>query len=324
MRVDDFAQRKRFVRVGTARVAYREEGHGEPLLLVHGCPFSSFVWREVIALASPSFRCLAPDLLGLGDTETPPDADWSLRAQSATIVGFLDALGVERCHVVGHDHGGAVAQLLAAEHPERIARLVIANAEAYDNWPSREERPFVRATQVPLLGYALLWAWSWRPLFRLTMATGKAVCDRRVLTPELLDGYIRANLGDRHRRAKTRRFLAGQLDPAHNRTTLELLDGLRRFHHPTLLLWATDDPHFGPEWGKRLQGDIPGVVRLELIHGAGHLLMEERPDQVAALILEFLFEPIPPASRSPAQPSAAIAGGPGVPLDAQTHEPEGH
>jgi pimeloyl-ACP methyl ester carboxylesterase len=303
MRVDEFSERKRFVAVGGARVAYYEEGQGEPLLLVHGCPFSSFIWRKVIALASPRFRCLAPDLLGLGDTETPPDADWSLRAQAATNVGFLDALGVERCHVVGHDHGGAVAQLLAAEQPERIDRLVIANAEAYDNWPSREERPFVRATQLPLLGDALLWAWSWRPLFRLTMARGKAVHDHGVLTPELLNGYIRGNLSDRHRRAKTRRFLAGQLDPTNNRTTLELLDGLRRFDHPTLLIWATDDPHFGPEWGKRLQADIPGAVRLELIHGAGHLLMEERPDRVAALILEFLAEPPRPAPRSPVRAS---------------------
>jgi pimeloyl-ACP methyl ester carboxylesterase len=246
MRVEDFSERKRFVGVGSARVAYYEEGHGEALMLLHGCPFSSFVWRRVIALLSPHFCCLAPDLLGLGDTETPPDADWSLRAQAATIVGFLDQLGVESCHAVGHDHGGAVAQLLAAEHPERIDRLVIANAEAYDNWPSPNERPFVRATQLPLLGDALLWAWSWRPLFRLTMARGKAVCDPRVLTPELVNGYIRANLSDRHRRAKTKRFLAGQLDRAHNRTTLELLGALRRFDHPTLLLWATADPHFGP------------------------------------------------------------------------------
>jgi pimeloyl-ACP methyl ester carboxylesterase len=257
VRVDEFSERKRFVGVGGARVAYYEEGHGEPLLLVHGCPFSSFIWRRVIALLSPRFRCLAPDLLGLGDTETPPHADWSLGAQAATIVGLLDALGVERCHVVGHDHGGAVAQLLAAEHPERIDRLVIANAEAYDNWPSREERPFVRATQLPLLGKAVLWAWSWRPLFRLTMATGKAVSDPGVLTPALLDGYVRANLSDRHRRAKTGRFLAGQLDPEHNRTTLELLDGLRRFDHPTLLLWATEDPHFGPSGANDCKPTLP-------------------------------------------------------------------
>ena len=281
-------RKKRFLGVGEARVAYHEEGSGEPLLLLHGCPFSSFIWRKVIPLLSSRFRCLAPDLLGLGDTETPEDADWSLRAQAATVIGFLDALGIERAHVVGHDHGGAIAQLLAAERPGLIDRLVLSNAEAYDNWPSEEERPFVRQTQIPVLGDVVMWAWSWRPVFRRTLAEAKAVHDPEVLSEELLDGYIRANLSDRHRRAKTKRFLAGQFDPENNRVTMDLLDGLRRFDRPTLLVWAKADPHFGPEWGERLYRDIPGAVGLELLPETGHLLMEERPERFAALVGEFL------------------------------------
>jgi pimeloyl-ACP methyl ester carboxylesterase len=123
MTPEAFSHGKRFVRVGDARVAYYEEGRGEPVLLLHGCPFSSFVWRKVIPRLSPRYRCLAPDLLGLGDTETPNDADWSLRAQAAMVVGFLAALDVQRAHVIGHDHGGALAQLLAAERPERVDPL---------------------------------------------------------------------------------------------------------------------------------------------------------------------------------------------------------
>ena len=74
-----FSEKKRFVKVGKADVAYYEEGNGEPLLLLHGCPFSSYIWRKVIPRLSSHYRCLAPDLLGLGDTETPEGADWSLR-----------------------------------------------------------------------------------------------------------------------------------------------------------------------------------------------------------------------------------------------------
>ena len=257
---DPFSAKKRFAGVGEARVAYYEEGSDEPLLLLHGCPFSSFVWRKVIPRLSPRYRCLAPDLLGLGDTETSEGADWSLRAQAAMVVGFLDALGIERTHVVGHDHGGALAQLLAAEHPERVDRLVISNAEAYDNWPSAEERAFVRATQVPLLGDLILWTWSCRPMFRFPLKAAKAVHDPKVLSAELLDGYVRANLSDRHRRDKTKRFLAGQFDPEHNRTTTDLLNGLRRFDRPTLLVWAKDDPRFGPEWDF-LAEQVPGAER---------------------------------------------------------------
>jgi pimeloyl-ACP methyl ester carboxylesterase len=82
--------------VGDTRVAYFEEGTGKPIVLLHGCPFSSFIWRKVIPQLSSTFRCLAPDLLGLGDTETPAGADWSLRAQAVATIGFLDALGLDR------------------------------------------------------------------------------------------------------------------------------------------------------------------------------------------------------------------------------------
>jgi pimeloyl-ACP methyl ester carboxylesterase len=288
MQIDAFSASKRFVQVGSARVAYYEEGSGAPLLLLHGCPFSSFVWRKVTPRLVPSYHCLAPDLLGLGDTETLWDADLSLRSQAAMALGFLDELGIERAHLVGHDHGGAVAQLLAAEHPNRIDRLVLSNVEAYDNWPSPTERPFVRVTQVPILGDLVLWLWSQPALFRLTLLEAHAVHDPQVLTPELLHGYIRANLSDAHRRQKTRRFLTGQLDPSHSRVTLELLPGLRHFDHPTLLLWGEDDPHFGPQWAERLHQDVPGSVGVELLPHTGHLLMEEQPERFAELVLDFL------------------------------------
>ena len=293
MELDAFSRAKRFVHVAGTRVAYIDQGEGTPLLLLHGCPFSSFVWRKVIPSLAGHHRCLAPDLLGLGDTETPPGADWSLPAQEEMILGLLDALGVERTSVVGHDHGGAVAQLLAARHPGRLGRLVLCNAEAYDNWPSADERPIVALTQTPVLGGLVMRALATRTALRLALKAGHAVNNKRVLDDELVDGYLRANLSDAHRRAKTARFLAGQLDPANNRWTTDILDGLRLFDHPTLLLWAADDPHFGPRWAERLREDLAGPARVELLTGTGHLLMEEHPHQVAAHILTFLANPQP-------------------------------
>jgi pimeloyl-ACP methyl ester carboxylesterase len=292
MDLDGFSLAKRFAHVGEARVAYRDVGTGPPVVLLHGCPFSSFVWRNILpALAAAGHRCLAPDLLGLGDTETPRGADWSLPPQADMVVDWLDVLGLERVSLVGHDHGGAVAQLLAAWHPERIDRLALSNVEAYDNWPSRDERPFITATQLPGVGRLVLWAWSQPGLLRWALAAGHAVIERTVLTDELARGYARANLSDPHKRAKTRRFLAGQIDPANNRATLDALDGLRRFTRPTLLVWGGDDPHFGPQWAEQLATDIPGVERVEVLADAGHLVMEDQPRQVAELLIEFLATP---------------------------------
>jgi pimeloyl-ACP methyl ester carboxylesterase len=288
---------KNHIQVGTARVAYLDDGDGPPLLLLHGCPFSSYIWRQVIPLLRAHFRCIAPDLLGLGDTETPLGADWSLPAQAATVVGLLDALGIDTAHVVAHDHGAATAQLIAADQPSRIRRLVLTNAEAYDNWPSRDELPFIRATQLPVVGNLVMWAWARPALLRYALRSGHAVYDPAVLTPELLRGYIAANLADRHRRGKTRRFLAGQLDPANHRATTDALPGLRAFDHSTLIVWGRDDPHFGPEWAHRLRDDIPGAVRLELLPRTGHLLMEEHPDDLARLVLDFLTDKQPSPTR---------------------------
>jgi pimeloyl-ACP methyl ester carboxylesterase len=278
----------RFIDVGGARIAYRDEGQGPPLLFLHGCPFSSFVWRKVVPPLAAHFRCLTPDLLGLGDTETAADADWSLPAQVRAVLRYLDALAIDVVDIVGHDHGGAIAQLIAAHHPARIGRLMLCNSEAYDNWPSRDELPFIRATQLPLLGPLLLWLWARPSLFRIVLRSGRAVHDPAVLTTELLTGYVRANLGDAHRRWKTRRFLGGQLDPRNNLSTVDAVPGLRRFDHPTLLIWAKDDPHFGPAWAEKLRSDIPGAQRLELLVDTGHLLMEERPRELSGFILEFL------------------------------------
>jgi pimeloyl-ACP methyl ester carboxylesterase len=288
MELDPFSLAKQFVHVGDARVAFADFGEGPPVLLLHGCPFSSFIWRNVIPpLAQANHRCMAPDLLGLGDTETPPHADWSLPAQVAMVTGFLDTLGLERVSIVGHDHGGAVAQLLAADHPERIDRLVLSNAEAYDNWPSGDERPFVIATQLPVVGPVFRLVLSSPKTFKFILREAKAVKNQSALTDELVAGYVRANLSDPHKRAKTARFLAGQLDPDNNRHTLRVVDGLRRFDRPTMLLWGTEDPHFGPEWADRLATDIAGIRRKELLP-TGHLVMEEEPERFTTLLAEFL------------------------------------
>jgi pimeloyl-ACP methyl ester carboxylesterase len=144
-----------------------------------------------------------------------------------------------------------------------------------------------------VFGRVVMRALATRTALRLALGVGHAVQNRGVLDDELVDGYLRANASDAHRRARTAQFLAGQLDPANNRWTTEILDGLRRFDHPTLLLWGANDPHFGPRWAERLRDDLAGSVRLELLADTGHLLMEERPDEVADHILDFLATPQP-------------------------------
>jgi pimeloyl-ACP methyl ester carboxylesterase len=229
----------RRIRVGAATVAYVDVGTGPPILLLHRCPFSKFMWRNMIPRLNGRFRCVAPDLLGLGDTETPEGTDWTLRTQLDMVLGLLDRLGLDKVALVGHDQGGAIAQLLATAHSARMSALVLADAEAYHNRPSAEEIPFVHATQVPVVGRLLLWAWSRRRMFRWALAQGQAVHDRATLTDELVDGYIAANLATAYKRAQKGDSCAPSSTTVNQTQTCNLTDALRRLDVATLILWAT-------------------------------------------------------------------------------------
>jgi alpha/beta hydrolase fold len=97
--LDAWSQRKRYLDVGTRTVAYVEEGYGDPVLLLHGCPFHALEWQQVIPRLAGHYRVLAPDLPGLGDTPVRLDDDYRLPQIAQTIVGLLDTLGIDAAHV---------------------------------------------------------------------------------------------------------------------------------------------------------------------------------------------------------------------------------
>ena len=287
--VEAFSLHKHFVQAGGRTVASIDEGHGAPVVLLHGCPFHSYEWRYIIPQLAEHYRVIAPDLLGLGDTPVRLDEDYRLPNDAAMVLALLDSLGVHEAFFVGHDHGAATLQLLMKEHPERIRAAVLTNAEAYDQWPSKPERPFVALMVNPLTA----------PLFRLAM--GSRWVQRQVfaiahhdpdrsMTDADLDAYLRASLSTPRRSARFRRFFRWQLDPQHNRVTLDLVDGLRRFQKPTLIAWGQKDTNFGPEIADRLARDIPGAVGIHWFEHSAHMPMEEEPEAYGATLLRFFSQ----------------------------------
>ena len=104
------ARSKRKIRTFAGDVAYLRKGQGPAVLLLHGIPSSSYLWRDVIDPLSGTFDVLAPDLLGYGDSDKRLDADLSIAAQARYMVAFMETLGVHQAAVIGHDIGGGVAQ----------------------------------------------------------------------------------------------------------------------------------------------------------------------------------------------------------------------
>lgn len=286
--MEAFSKKKKFIDVDSWRVAYIDEGSGEPVLLLHGCPFHSYEWRDVIPLLAPRYRVIAPDLLGLGDTVVRLDDDYRLPNQMKMVVGLMDKLGIESARIVGHDHGGATAQLMMKDHPGRIHSLVLTNVEAYDQWPSKPEIPhlesIVSPVRTPLFRAMIGFTAAQREVFSI------AVHNQQALTDEVLAAYVRPHIATPERWLRLRRFFTWQLDREHNLETMRAVDGLRRFDRPTLLLWGKQDTNFGPALAERLAKDIPGFVRTEWLENSAHMPMQEEPEAYAQALLRFFAE----------------------------------
>jgi pimeloyl-ACP methyl ester carboxylesterase len=302
---EPYAREKRYITVGPWQVAYLEAGEGEPLFLLHGCPFQSWEWHAVIPMLAPHFHVIAPDLLGLGDTLVDLEQDYRLPQQVEMVIGLMDALGFERARFVGHDHGGAILQLMMKHHPDRIAQAVLTNAEAYDQWPSDEERPYVAAVVNPWISWfmrlALRTRWVQREIFSI------AVADSRTLTDSLLDSFILPHTATRQRWQRLRRFNRWQLDRDHNLETQRAVDGMRKFTKPTLILWGKRDGNFGSAIAERLARDIPGARGVHYLEQSAHLPMLEEPRSYADALIGFFAGEPRTNEESAARPDQVLA-----------------
>ncbi|HEY1126671.1 MAG TPA: alpha/beta fold hydrolase, partial [Actinomycetota bacterium] len=132
-------QRRR-ARVSGVDMAFFEEGAPEDpaVVFLHGFPTSSFLWREFVPLFAPWTHVIAPDLLGCGRSGMPEGAALHIRAQAGYIRELLAGLGVDRFAVVGHGHGGGIAQLLAVDGG--VEAMVLVDSIAFDAWPSETTR----------------------------------------------------------------------------------------------------------------------------------------------------------------------------------------
>src|SRR6185295_11979570 len=124
------------IQLPAGRIRYREAGEGKPVVFVHGFLVDGRLWDGVVDSLSGRCRCFAPDWpMAAQQIPMNPDADLSPIGVAAIIASFLEALDLEDVTIVGNDSGGAMSQILATRHPERIGRLVLTNCDTHDNFP---------------------------------------------------------------------------------------------------------------------------------------------------------------------------------------------
>src|SRR4030095_14358434 len=285
---DAMATHKQLIDLGAHQVAYIEMGEGDPLLLLHRCPFSVFEWNAVAPALAQRFRVIAPDLLGLGDTPVRLNGDYRLPQEVKMVTGVMDRLGIRSARFIGHDHGGAIVQLLMQHDPARIDMAILTNTESYDQWPSGPEKADLHLITNPLTSpfmyLAMQSRWVQRELYSI------AVVNQATLTDEMLDSFAQEHLSTALRWQRLRRFFAWQLDPVHNHLTMEVVPAMRQFTRPVLILWGEQDTNFGPAIGKRLARDIPGTKGIAWMTDSAHLPMLEQPQVYSSHAVRFLID----------------------------------
>src|SRR5262245_3324723 len=161
------------VRLTQGPITYSESGEGPPVVFAHGLLVDGLLWRKVTPLLEDRFRCIVPNL-PLGSHRTPmnPDADLSPPGLAGIVAGLLEALDLDDVILVASESGGAIAQSIAASHPERIGRLVLTNCDAFENFLPPAFRGLQWAARVPGALTAMLQGMRFAPMRRLPNAYG--------------------------------------------------------------------------------------------------------------------------------------------------------
>ncbi len=267
---------KTFVEIDGTKVGFVEAGQGAPVVLVHGWPTYSHLWRRQIPALAERYHVYALDLPGFGDSDKPVDGSYTLGTYAGILAGFLDIMNIQRVRLVCHDLGGPISLLWAERYPERVAQLAVLDTTPYPELPLLI-RLMLPVARLPGAGD---WLVSQHGL-RLVLKLGTA--RKGVVTDELVAAYNRPYAEDPAARRVLLRIWT-ELDP---QGLSEVARNLGRIKAPTLILWAERDPSAPLSIARRLQADIAGSV-LETIPDCGHFLTEDRPDVVTGLLVDFL------------------------------------
>ncbi|QEV20378.1 alpha/beta fold hydrolase [Streptomyces alboniger] len=259
---------------GTIRWAALGPADAPPVVLVHGTPFSSYVWRGVARALARDHRVHVWDLAGYGASEMRDGQDVSLAAQGRVLAELLDHWGLERPAVLAHDFGGCVALRAHLLHGARYDRLALVDPVALAPWGSPTYR---------LLGaHAGIFGQLPPNLHEALVREYVGSASHRGLHPAVLDRLVAAWCTDEGRPAFYR-----QIEQNDQRYTDEIQGRYGELDLPVLICWGVEDTWIPVERGRELARAIPGA-ELRLIEGAGHLVQEDAPAELTGELDRFL------------------------------------
>jgi len=261
------------------RMHYVDEGSGPTVVLVHGTPTWSFLYRRLITDLSTSYRVVAPDNLGFGLSDKPADWGYTPADHARNLRTLLDHLGLREYVLVVHDFGGPIGLSCAIDDPDRVRGIVLFNSWMWSLSGTKAET--MSRLMATAFGRFLYTRLNLSPRMLIPAAFG----DRKKLTREVHQHYIRPFRTPAERMgAWTLARELGASGPWYD----ELWERRERItRKPALLLWGMKDPAFGPEALDRWRGQMERARIVELPE-AGHFVQEEEPERAAAEMRAFL------------------------------------
>jgi pimeloyl-ACP methyl ester carboxylesterase len=294
----------RYATIKGQRLFYREAGAADApvIVLLHGFPSSSFMFRNLIPILARDYHVIAPDHLGFGRSATPSadEFDYTFDALAELTSGLLAELGVTRYAMYVQDYGAPIGWRLAIADPGAITAIITQNGNGYDAgfvpgfWQTVWDyhRDQTHETEAGVRGALALEAIQWQYL------TGAP--DPSLVDPDAWDH----DFAQVSRAGNDKIQLALFLDYRTNPPLYPALHAYLRAHRPPVLaVWGKGDEIFGPDGARAFRRDVPDA-EIHLLDG-GHFLLETAADEVGSLMLEFL--------RGVATPTVKIGANPDVP-----------
>ncbi len=279
MEIGQLDQDRKTVTLSSGEVSYIDIGEGPAVLFVHGIGTNAHLWRNVIGLLADERRLIALDLPLHGQSPAGPGSDFSLSGLASLLEEFCAKLALAKIDLVANDTGGAVAQIFAARHPERLATFCLTNCETHDNVP-----PEAFKATIELAASGVIAASAAALLADIGQARsaifGTGYEDVEHVGLDVVRSFLEPVLGTPERARQFERFLlslnAGDL--------LDAEPGLAKLDVPTLVVWGTDDDFFELSWAYWLKDTIPGVTEVMEIDGARLFFPDERAGELAPLL----------------------------------------
>jgi pimeloyl-ACP methyl ester carboxylesterase len=269
MELQELDAHRHTVSTPTGDLSYLDIGTGPVALFVHGIATNAYLWRNVIAGLTGQRRCIAVDLPAHG--HSPAIADLSVAGLASALAGFCDALALDRVDLVANDTGGAIAQVFAARHPERLATLTLTDCDTDGNMPPEAFKPMVQlAATGELAPTAVGLFQDLDAAAKVSFGDGYEHLER--VDPRLIRSYLEPCVGTIQRAREFERLVAA-LDPA---DLAAVTPELGELTVPTLVVWGTADTFFDISWAYWLRDTIPGVTGVVEIDGGRLFFPDER------------------------------------------------